>query len=64
MKLNAWNDDSPYLIFHELLKKEKAYIKGIFTSWQMEFLGMKKNGVSAGLTQDIFQFINKHNDLR
>ena len=58
-------DDSPYLSSDELLIKNKSV--GIHQR-NLQFLATEifkvKNGVSTGLTEDIFQFVNKPYDLR
>ena len=58
-------DDSPCLSFDELLRKDKSVI---IHQRNLQFLATEifqvKNGVSTGLTEDTFQFVNKPYDLR
>ena len=58
-------DDSPYLSFDELLIEDKSV--GIHQK-NLQFLATEifnvKNGVSTGLTEDIFNFVNKPYDLQ
>ena len=58
-------DDSPHLSFHELLIKDKSV--SIYQR-NLQFLATEtfkvKNGVSTGVTEDNFQFVNKPYDLR
>ena len=55
----------PYLSFDELLIKDKSVS---IHQRNLQFLANEtfkvKNGVSTGLTEDIFQFVNKPYDLR
>ena len=58
-------DDSPYLSFDELLIKDKSVS---IHQRNLQLLATEifkvKNGVSTGLTEDIFHFVNKPYDLR
>ena len=58
-------DDSPYLSFDKLAVKAKSFS---IHQRNLQFLATEifkvKNGVSTGLTEDIFQFVNKPYDLR
>ena len=58
-------DDSPYLSFDELLIKDKSVS---IHQRNLQLLATEifkvKNGVSTGLTDDIFHFVNKSYDLR
>ena len=58
-------DDSPHLSFHELLIKNKSFS---IHQRNLQFLTTEtfkvKNGVSTGVTDDNFQFVNKPYDLR
>ena len=58
-------DDSPYLSFDELLIKDKSVS---IHQRNLQLLATEifkvKNGVSAGLTEDIFHFFSKPYDLR
>ena len=54
-------DDSPYLSFDELLIKDKSVSIPQFLA--TEFFKVK-NGVTTGLTENIFQFASKPYDLR
>ena len=58
-------DDNPYLSFDELLIKDKSVS---IHQRNLQFLSTEvfkmKNGVSAGLTEDIFQFVDKPYDLQ
>ena len=58
-------DDKPYLSFDELLIKDKSVS---IHQRNLQFLAIEKfkvkNGVSTGLTKDIFQFVNKPYNLR
>lgn len=57
-------DDNPYLSFHELLMKDK--LVGIHQR-NLQFLATEifkvKHGVSTGLTEDFFQFVDKSFDI-
>ena len=58
-------DDSPYLSFDELLIKNKSVnIHQRNLQFQATEIFKMKNGVPAGLTYDIFQFVNKPYGLR
>ena len=58
-------DDNPHLSFDELLIKDKSVR---FHQRNLQLLGTEifnvKNGVSTGLTKDVFHFVNKAYDLR
>ena len=58
-------DDNPYLSFDELLIKDKSVS---IHQRNLQFLSTEvfkmKNGVSARLTEGIFQFVDKPYDLR
>ena len=58
-------DDSPYLSFDELLIKDKSVS---IHQRNLQLLATEifkvKNGVSTGLTEDNFHFVNKPYDLR
>ena len=58
-------DDSPYLSFDELLIKDKSVS---IHQRNLQLLATEifkvKNGVSTGLTEDIFHFVNKPYNLR
>ena len=58
-------DDSPYLGFDELLIKNKSLSihQRNFQLLATEIFKVK-NGVSTGLTKDIFHFVNKYYDLQ
>ena len=59
------NDDSPYLRFDELLIKCKSVsIHQRNLQSQATEIFKVKNGVSTGLTDDIFHFVNKPYDLQ
>ena len=58
-------DNSPYLSFDELLIKDKSVsIHQINLQFMAAEIFMVKNGVSARLTQGIFQLVNKPYDLQ
>ena len=58
-------DDSPHLSFDELLIKSKLVR---FHQKNLQLLATEifnvKNGVSTGLTEDLFHFVNKAYDLQ
>ena len=58
-------DDSPYLSLDELLIKDKSVsIHQINLQLLATETFKVKNGVSTGLTEDIFHFVKKPYDLR
>ena len=63
--LRLVHDDSPYLRFDELLIKDKSVS---IHQRNLQLLATEifkvKNGVSTGLTEDIFHFVNKPCNLR
>ena len=65
MFYSRYNDGSPYLSFDELLIKDKSVTLHQKT---LQFLPTKifkvKNGMSTGLTENIFRFVDKSYNLR